>query len=128
MVTQITDGIQVSVETEYQADFSNPAKLVFAFTYRITIENQSSYSVQLKRRHWFIEDLNEPLIEVEGPGVVGQQPILEPGQMHQYVSGCQLKSGFGKMYGYYTMERLIDGKIVKVEIPAFTMVAPQYLN
>jgi ApaG protein len=66
--------------------------------------------------------------EVEGEGVVGQQPVLEPGQSHQYVSGCNLKSGLGKMTGTYTMERIIDGSKLQVIIPEFTMIAPLRLN
>ena len=128
MATQITEGIKVSVETEYQDGFSDPSSLHYVFTYKITIENNSPFSIQLMHRHWIINDINQPTKEVEGPGVVGQQPIIEPGRMHQYVSGCQLSSGFGKMYGYYLMERLIDGKEIKVDIPEFIMVAPQFLN
>ncbi|HEX5172141.1 MAG TPA: ApaG domain, partial [Cyclobacteriaceae bacterium] len=66
--------------------------------------------------------------EVEGDGVVGQQPVLEPGQTHQYVSGCNLKSGIGKMVGEYLMERIVDGVKLTVNIPAFVMVAPLRLN
>jgi ApaG protein len=65
---------------------------------------------------------------VEGEGVVGQTPVLEPGESHNYVSGCNLKSGFGKMYGDYLMERIVDGKKFKVKIPEFIMIAPVLLN
>lgn len=128
MVTEITEGIKVSVETEYQPEYSSPSQFHFVFTYRITIENRSAYTIQLLRRHWYIHDLNYPQREVEGEGVVGVQPILEPGESHQYVSGCNLKSGLGKMYGAYSMERTIDGKRFNVIIPAFIMVAPFRLN
>ena len=66
--------------------------------------------------------------EVEGEGVVGQQPTLEPGESHQYVSGCNLKTGIGKMTGHYTMERLVDGREFKVEIPEFVLIVPYKLN
>jgi ApaG protein len=79
-------------------------------------------------RHWDIVDLTFPNREIEGEGVIGKQPIIEPGQMHQYVSGCNLKSGLGKMSGYYTMERLVDGKQFSVKIPQFDMVVPFKLN
>lgn len=128
MVREITEGIKVSVVTEYQPDYSSPAQMHFVFTYRITIENESEYTIKLLRRHWFIHDANSTVREVEGQGVVGQQPILEPGQTHQYVSGCNLKSGVGKMYGTYLMERVVDGKQFKVAIPEFTMVAPFRMN
>lgn len=128
MVTEITQGVKVSVETEYQPAYSSPSQFHYVFTYRITIENQSEHTLQLMRRHWFIFDAGFTRREVEGEGVVGQQPVLEPGQTHQYVSGCNLKSGLGKMVGSYTMERVVDGATMLVNIPEFTMVAPLRLN
>lgn len=127
MVTQITEGIKVTVETEYQPDYSSPRQFHYVFTYRITIENHSNNTIQLQRRHWIISDSNNVVKEVEGEGVVGQQPVLESGQMHQYVSGCNLKTGIGKMKGSYTMERILDGKKFKVSIPEFTLMVP-FLN
>lgn len=118
----------MSVETEYQPAYSSPSQHHFVFTYRISIENNSPQTVQLMRRHWHIRDANNLAREVEGEGVVGQQPVLEAGQTHQYVSGCNLKSGMGKMFGTFLMERLIDGKQFKVRIPEFTMVVPFKLN
>ncbi len=128
MVADITKGIRVSVETEYQDEYSNPAQLHYVFTYKITIENLSDKTIQLLSRHWDIIDVTFPTREVEGEGVIGKQPILEPGQMHQYVSGCNLKSGLGKMQGFYTMESLVDGKRFSVKIPQFEMVVPFKLN
>ncbi|MCU0358697.1 MAG: Co2+/Mg2+ efflux protein ApaG [Cyclobacteriaceae bacterium] len=128
MVTEITKGVRVSVETEYQPAYSSPSQYHFVFTYRITIENQSENTVQLLRRRWYISDAGYQTREVEGEGVVGQQPVLEPGQSHQYVSGCNLKSGIGKMFGTYLMERLVDGTRFQVAIPEFVMVAPFRLN
>lgn len=128
MVTEITQGIKVSVETEYQPAYSSPSQYHYVFTYRITIENQSEYTIQLKRRHWNIYDAGFLMREVEGEGVVGQQPVLEPGQSHHYISGCNLKSGIGKMAGTYLMERIMDGSTVQVNIPEFTMIAPIRLN
>ena len=128
MVTAITEGIKVTVETEYQPDYSSPRQFHYVFTYRITIENNSNYTIQLKRRHWFISDSNNVVKEVEGEGVVGQQPVLESGQSHQYVSGCNLKTCIGKMSGTYTMERVLDGKKFKVKIPEFVLVVPYLLN
>lgn len=128
MVTEITKGIKVSVETEYQPAYSSPSQYHYVFTYRITIENQSENTIQLLRRHWHIHDAGFSPREVEGEGVVGQQPVLEPGQAHQYVSGCNLKSGIGKMVGTYLMERIVDGTRVEVNIPEFSMIAPLRLN
>ena len=128
MVTLTTEGIQVSVETEYQPDYSSPSQYHYVFTYRITIDNFSEHTIQLLRRHWFIFDGYGISREVNGEGVVGQKPILEPGDQHQYVSGCNLKSGIGKMHGWYHMERQLDGKLFTVKIPEFTMVVPFRLN
>ena len=128
MVTEITKGVKVSVETEYQPDYSSPSQYHYVFTYRITIENTSEYTVQLLRRHWFIHDSQATVREVDGEGVVGQQPVIEPGQTYQYVSGCNLKTGIGKMYGTYQMERVVDGKPLEVIIPEFTLIVPFRLN
>ncbi len=128
MVTSTTRGIKISVITEYQPAYSSPMQFHYVFTYRITIENLSDQTMQLINRHWYIHDANRPMKEVEGDGVVGQQPVLEPGESHNYVSGCNLKSGIGKMYGTYTMERIMDGKKFKVKIPEFTMFVPYKLN
>jgi len=128
MISKISEGVEISVESFYQADYSNPANSEFMFAYRITIENHNNFSVKLLRRRWNIFDSNGEYRDVEGEGVVGQQPVLEPGQSHHYVSGCNLKSGIGKMLGTYTMERIIDGGKVQVNIPEFTMIAPLRLN
>lgn len=128
MVTKITDGVKISVSTEYQQDYSNPDQLHYVFTYKILIENYSDYTIQLLRRHWHIFDAYGVRREVEGEGVVGQQPVLEPGESHEYISGCNLKSGIGKMVGTYQMERIIDGKKFIANIPEFTMIVPFRLN
>jgi ApaG protein len=98
------------------------------FTYRIGIENNSEFTIQLLKRQWQIFDAGFNQREVEGDGVVGQQPVLEPGQSPQYGSGCNLKSGIGKMVGNYLMERVVDGIKFQVKIPEFNLVAPQRLN
>lgn len=128
MVTEITQGIKVSVETEYQPSYSSPSQYHYVFTYRITIENQSEFTIQLLRRHWRIFDAGFSPREVDGEGVVGQQPVLEPNQTHHYVSGCNLKSGIGKMVGSYLMERIVDGVRFEVVVPEFHMISPLRLN
>ena len=128
LVTAITNGIQVSVDVNYQAEFSNPHQHHFVFTYKVTIENKSQHTFQLLKRKWEIFDAAENKKIVEGLGVVGQQPILEPGQKHNYVSGCNLISGIGKMKGSFTMEKLFDGKLVEVIIPEFQMIASIFDN
>ena len=100
----------------------------FVFTYKITIENRSENTIQLLSRHWDIYDAAYPKREVDGEGVVGKQPIIEPGQSHQYVSGCNLKSGFGKMKGSYLMEKVVDGEQFEVNIPEFAMIVPYRFN
>ena len=128
MVTEITEGVKVSVETIYQPEYSNPANEHFMFAYKVNIENLTEYSLQLLNRHWQIFDSSGAHRKVDGEGVVGQQPVLEPGQLHQYVSGCNLKSGIGKMMGTYQIERVMDGSTLQINIPEFTMIAPIRLN
>jgi ApaG protein len=128
MVSAITQGIQVSVETTYQPDFSNPQQHHYVFTYKVRIENKSNHTVQLLRRRWEIYDATETRKIVEGDGVVGQQPILEPGESHTYVSGCNLKSGIGKMRGSFTFEKLMDGKLMEIVIPEFQLISTLFQN
>jgi ApaG protein len=124
MVAKITDGVKVSVETIYQPEYSNPANEHYMFAYKIQIENLGDYSVQLLRRHWVIFDSNGSKREVEGEGVVGLQPILAPGQHHEYVSGCNLKTNMGFMQGTFQMRRLVDNELFDVNIPQFALIPP----
>ncbi|RZS98109.1 Co2+/Mg2+ efflux protein ApaG [Cecembia calidifontis] len=128
MVTAITEGIRVSVETTYQAEFSSPHQHHYVFTYKVKIENNSSHTIQLMRRRWEIVDAGDNTKFVEGDGVVGLQPVLEPGASHEYVSGCNLKSGLGKMRGVYIMEKLFDGKLIEVRIPEFQLISDIFDN
>lgn len=128
MATQITEGVKVSVETVYQPEYSNPENQHYMFAYKIKIENLSDHSIQVLRRHWFIFDSNGSRREVEGDGVVGQQPIIDPGEQHEYVSGCNLKSDMGCMDGNYQVLREIDGSHFEVKIPKFMLIAPHRLN
>lgn len=128
METSTTQGVKITVTTNYLPDYSSPAQQHFVFAYKISIENNSEFTVKLLRRHWHIYDSNGVVREVEGEGVVGQQPVLEPHESHQYVSGCNLKTGIGKMKGTYLMERLVDGKQFSVNIPEFVLIVPYKLN
>jgi ApaG protein len=103
MESAVTEGIKISVEQFYQPDYSNPQQREFMFAYRVSIENNNSYSVQLLRRHWYIKDSSTEKREVEGEGVIGVQPIIAPNEKYQYISGCNLKSELGQMYGTYLM-------------------------
>lgn len=124
MKTEVTKGVKVTVSTEYLSEYSSPMQHHYVFAYNITIENQSDFSIQLERRHWHIYDSNGQIREVEGEGVVGQKPILEPGERHSYVSGCNLKTSLGKMQGTYQMRKLVNDYSFKVTIPEFTLMAP----
>lgn len=128
MVAQITEGVKISVETTYQPEYSNPANEHFMFAYKIQIENLGNYSIQLLRRHWTIFDSNGTKRVVDGEGVVGLQPIIEPGQHYEYVSGCNLKTDMGTMQGFYQMKRLVDEENFDAQIPEFSLIAPYKLN
>ena len=124
MVSKISQGVEVSVETFYQPDYSNPLSGEFMFAYRITIENHNPFPVKLHRRHWYIFDSNGTYREVEGEGVVGVQPTVNAGEKYQYMSGCNLRTEMGKMHGTFAMENLHDKKSFEVNIPAFEMIVP----
>ena len=124
MISKISEGVEVSVETFYQPDYSNPVNGEFMFAYRITIENHNKFTVNLLQRQWYIFHSNGQQREVDGEGVVGVQPVLIPGQQFQYVSGCNLKTEMGRMYGHYIMENQNTKSNFKVKIPAFEMIAP----
>ena len=128
MVTAITQGVKISIETIYQDEHSNPVNEHFMFAYRIEIENLSDYAVQLMRRQWSIFDSNGTVREVEGEGVVGVQPVIEPGKSYSYVSGCNLKTDIGGMHGHYSMIRLLDDTPFIVDIPHFELIVPYKLN
>ncbi len=123
-----TNGITVSVETQYMPFHSNPRRGKFIFGYHISIENGSPNTVQLLRRHWVIRDSDGQVREVEGEGVIGLQPVLLPGESHAYDSYCDLSTEFGKMSGTYLMTRRDDDSLFEVTIPEFRMVAPFKLN
>lgn len=124
METLTTKGIKISVETFYHEQHSRPTEQKFVFVYRITIENKSNSTVQLLHRHWYIFDSNGAIREVEGEGVIGKKPILNPGQSHQYVSWSPLQSDMGKMYGYYLMMDRDKKTNFKVLVPEFKLIAP----
>jgi ApaG protein len=127
-MTKVTNGIKISARVKFKKEYSEPEKNYFVFFYRITIENYSDEEVQLLRRHWDIFDSNGIKTMVEGEGVVGEKPILAPGEMFSYESACNLESGMGRMSGFYEMMRSNDGELFQAEIPEFTMVVPYMLN
>jgi ApaG protein len=128
MVQLVTEGVNIMVETFYQPAQSNPLNSEYLFAYRITIENQTIYPVRLISRHWHILDSNGTHREVEGDGVVGEQPVIAPGDSYQYTSGANLHSEIGKMYGSYFMENLFNKKKLTITIPEFKLIVPAKLN
>jgi ApaG protein len=123
MYRSVTRGIEVEVEAFFLEDRSDPAENQYVWGYRITIANNSDDEVQLLSRHWRITDGLGRVEEVRGPGVVGEQPELGPGDSFQYTSGCPLRTSSGIMAGRYTM-RNGRGELFEVEIPAFSLDMP----
>jgi len=128
MLQQITRGIKITVRTNFQGTFYKSYKMHFAFGYNITIENTSKDSVQLTSRHWKIKDSLSRTEHVDGEGVIGQKPVLKPGESHTYSSGCLLASPFGSMSGTYTMVNFRSARHFAVHIPKFKLSAPFALN
>ena len=127
MPTTVTEGVRVTVESVYLSDRSSPDDDVYAFGYMVTIANEGTRRVQLRRRHWIITDGNGHVEEVEGPGVVGEQPVLEPGEEHRYQSGAVLKTPVGTMEGTYEMHEA-EGRSVQARIPRFPLQMPGVLQ
>ena len=123
MYSATTRQIEVSVEAFYLAERSDPADSHYLWAYRVTIDNQSDEFVKLLSRYWHITDGAGHVEEVSGPGVVGEQPELEPGDSYQYMSGCPLSTPSGIMVGRYTMENG-KGETFDVAIPAFSLDMP----
>lgn len=128
MITGLTYGVKISVESIYRKDLSNSENDLYFFNYRIVIENKNDYDIQLKTRYWYIFDSLNPAREVEGEGIVGEQPILAPGRKHVYVSGCDLHSEIGYMTGYYIFEKVGTNETFKVTVPKFDLITKPKLN
>lgn len=120
---RVTRGIRVSVKPAFLDDQSDPDENRFVWSYAVTIENGGADTVQLLSRYWHITDAHGRVQEVRGPGVVGAQPVLAPGQMFQYTSGCPLPTASGAMSGRYQM-RSTGGEAFEVEIPVFLLESP----
>lgn len=128
MVQQVTKGIKISVETNFEGTLYKNYQVHFAFGYKITIENQSKDSVQLNLRHWEILDALNNVEIVDGEGVIGKKPVIKPGESHTYNSGCLLTSPFGAMKGHYNMVNFTTTKEFKVAIPTFKLSAVFAVN
>jgi ApaG protein len=128
MIKTTTNNIEISVEAKFWPKHSLPKESHYFFIYYITIQNNSHFSVQLLKRHWDIVDSNGDKRTVDGDGVVGETPILEPGEKFEYNSGCNLQTEIGYMTGYYTFTRLMDAQEFKVAIPKFELIVPSKMN
>ena len=123
--TATTRGIRVTVRSFYLADQSRPEEGVYAWAYRIRIENHGRETVQLLRRTWEITDARGRTQFVHGAGVVGQQPLLEPGEAFEYTSGTPLDTPSGFMTGTYHMVAPDSGEMFDVAIPTFSLDSPE---
>ena len=125
--TATTRGVRVTVRSHYLEDQSMPVAGRYVFAYRVTITNEGQETVRLVSRHWIIEDGDGQVEEVRGPGVVGEQPMLDPGDSFEYSSGAVLRTQRGVMRGTYQMRRG-DGSEFDVEIAPFSLERPYSLN
>lgn len=123
----ITEGITVRVAVNFLPEQSRPDAGKWFWVYHIRIENGSHERVRLMTRHWRITDARGTVNLVDGEGVVGEQPVLQPGESHDYVSGCPLTTPHGSMEGFYTFHR-DDGTPIEVRIPFFPLSAPATAN
>jgi ApaG protein len=128
MVQQVTQGIKVSVETTFEGTFYKDYKMQYAFGYTVTIENESKDVVQLRSRHWRISDALNNVEIVEGDGVIGKKPVIQPGEKYTYSSGCLLLSPFGSMKGHYNMVNFTSTRKFRVVIPSFKLSEPSAMN
>ena len=117
----------MTVRTRYLPEQSSPLSSRYAFAYTIRIENEGRVAAQLRTRHWIITDATGKVEEVRGPGVVGQQPQLRPGEHFEYTSGCALRTPRGEMRGTYQMQRP-DGAMFDAAIATFELCMPHSLN
>ena len=126
--SRVTEGIRVQVRSLYLNDDSSPEQDYFMFAYKVLIVNESPYKVQLLRRQWQITDGLGQKRSVSGEGVVGLQPVLAPGESHEYISGCNFCTPIGRMEGFYFFIRSSDNAEFKVRIPKFILACPFTLN
>ena len=127
MADSLQNYIKVDVETRYIEEQSNPEQNYYVFAYTITIQNQGQQTAQLLTRHWVITDSHHKVQEVRGDGVVGEQPILKPGEQFVYTSGTMLETSVGTMKGSYQMESA-DGSKFDATIEEFVLSTPRILH
>jgi ApaG protein len=122
-----TRGIRVQVESFYDEDRSSPEESYYFFAYQVRISNEGTEKAQLLSREWIITDANGEAQRVQGPGVVGEQPTLAPGDVFEYTSFCPLSTAVGTMHGTYHMV-LPDGSSFEAEIAPFSLAVPHAVN
>ena len=127
MSSATTQGIKVTVRSEYVPEQSSPREQRYVFAYTVNISNEGESTAQLQSRHWIITDGLGKIEEVRGPGVVGQKPTLKPGDQFEYTSGCVLSTPRGEMRGTYQMHRP-DGSSFDAAIAPFYLALPHSLN
>ena len=123
----VTRGIRVQVASQYLPDRSSPAEEQYFFAYRVRISNEGTERARLVTREWIITDSNGDVQHVTGPGVVGEQPVLSPGEAFEYSSFCPLKTSVGSMHGSYQMET-DEGDMFDAVIAPFTLAVPNAVN
>lgn len=126
-VSETTEGLEVAARAEYIPDQSDPTKNYYFFAYHIVIRNRGQESVQLISRHWTITDGKGQIEEVRGEGVVGEQPILDPGGHFEYTSACPLKTPIGSMIGEYILKKP-SGETFMAQIPEFHLIQPESIS
>jgi ApaG protein len=127
MSEAITKGVKIQVSSRFLEERSNPQTNRFIFAYTVTITNTEALPVQLISRKWIIKDADGDIETVEGPGVVGEKPVLQPGQSFEYTSFCPLETPFGTMEGHYNMVAA-DGSRFEAKIAPFGLATPGTLN
>ncbi len=127
MSNTLTRGVRVQVRSSYVPERSSPPDGQYFFTYRVRISNEGSETVQLVSREWIITDAEGAVEKVRGPGVVGEQPVLGPGESFEYTSFCPLKTRIGSMHGSYRMVTA-DGESFDAVIAPFSLAVPTALN
>jgi ApaG protein len=128
LLTKTTCGVRITVHPRYEDNLSFAPEDSFVFSYHIIVENQNDFPVKLLRRHWYIFDSVGVNREVEGAGVVGETPLIMPGEFFSYSSACDLKSPRGSMHGFYTMQRFGSEELFEVKVPQFNLEAPHSLS
>lgn len=123
-----TRGIRIQVRPRHLPEQSEPARNHWLFAYHVTVTNEGPDPVQLMSRHWVITNGEGKVEDVRGPGVVGQQPVLKPGEEFQYTSGCPLDTPVGAMHGEFTLVNIASGENFEAKIDPFRLAVPSALN